>query len=134
MTAPARPELAALARRIPPLVRFGASSWNYPGWGGLVYHRTYEGKGTPARMLEEYARFPLFRTVGIDSSFYGPPTDEVLRSYAEHLLDKHHAQSVTLYLVTHALPSPQQVQEGMKLNNPALYRERELVHVRSDGS
>jgi len=85
MTAPAPPEFAALARRIPPLVRFGASSWNYPGWGGLVYHRAYEGKGTPARMLEEYARFPLFRTVGIDSSFYAPPSDEVLRSYAEHL-------------------------------------------------
>ena len=78
-------DLAALARRIPPLVRFGASSWNYPGWRGLVYHRTYEGKGTPARMLEEYAAFPLFRTVGIDSSFYAPPTEEVLRSYAEHL-------------------------------------------------
>ncbi len=36
-------------------------------------------------MLEEYARFPLFRTVGIDSSFYAPPTDEVLASYAERL-------------------------------------------------
>jgi uncharacterized protein YecE (DUF72 family) len=79
------PDLAALAERIPPLVRFGASSWNYPGWAGLVYHRTYEGKGVPARMLEEYAAFPLFRTLGIDSSYYGPPTDEVLRSYAERL-------------------------------------------------
>jgi uncharacterized protein YecE (DUF72 family) len=36
-------------------------------------------------MLEEYAAFPLFRTVGIDSSFYAPPTEEVLRSYAERL-------------------------------------------------
>jgi uncharacterized protein YecE (DUF72 family) len=36
-------------------------------------------------MLEEYAAFPLFRTIGIDSSYYGPPTDEVLRSYAERL-------------------------------------------------
>jgi uncharacterized protein YecE (DUF72 family) len=66
-------------------VRFGASSWNYPGWGGLVYHRAYEGRGASARMLEEYARFPLFRTVGIDSSFYAPPTEEVLGSYAKHL-------------------------------------------------
>ena len=30
-------ELGRLADRIPPLVRFGASSWNYPGWRGLVY-------------------------------------------------------------------------------------------------
>ncbi len=78
-------ELRALAARLPADVRFGASSWNYPGWRGLVYHREYEGRGASARMLEEYAAFPLFRTVGIDSSFYAPPTDAVLASYAEHL-------------------------------------------------
>jgi uncharacterized protein YecE (DUF72 family) len=66
-------------------VRFGASSWNYPGWGGLVYHRDYEGRGASARMLEEYAAFPLFRTVGIDSSFYAPPTEETFASYSKHL-------------------------------------------------
>jgi uncharacterized protein YecE (DUF72 family) len=36
-------------------------------------------------MLEEYAAFPLFRTVGIDSSFYAPPTEATLESYARHL-------------------------------------------------
>jgi uncharacterized protein YecE (DUF72 family) len=66
-------------------VRFGTSSWNYPGWKGLVYHRDYEGRGASAKMLEEYARFPLFRTVGIDSSFYAPPSEAVLASYAERL-------------------------------------------------
>jgi uncharacterized protein YecE (DUF72 family) len=74
-----------LSARIPPNVRFGTSTWNYPGWTGLVYHRDYGTKGAAAKMLEEYAAFPLFGTVGIDSSFYGPPTEEVLRSYAEHL-------------------------------------------------
>jgi uncharacterized protein YecE (DUF72 family) len=78
-------ELRALAARLPAEIRFGASSWNYPGWRGLVYHREYEGRGAPARMLEEYAAFPLFRTVGIDSSFYAPPTESVLQAYAEHL-------------------------------------------------
>ncbi len=78
-------ELVRLAADLPSLIRFGASSWNYPGWKGLVYHRDYRGKGASARMLEEYARFPLFRTVGIDSSFYAPPTEEVLRSWAEPL-------------------------------------------------
>jgi uncharacterized protein YecE (DUF72 family) len=78
-------ELQALAARIPENVRFGASSWNYPGWRGLVYHRDYEGTGASSRMLAEYSRFPLFRTVGIDSSFYAPPDEQVLRSYAEHL-------------------------------------------------
>lgn len=77
-------EFERLASRIPPSVRFGTSTWNYPGWRGLVYHRDYGPKGAAARMLEEYAAFPLFRTVGIDSSYYGPPTEAVLRSYAEH--------------------------------------------------
>jgi uncharacterized protein YecE (DUF72 family) len=74
-----------LSARIPPAVRFGTSTWNYPGWRGLVYHQDYGPKGAAAKMLEEYAAFPLFRTVGIDSSYYGPPTEGVLQSYAEHL-------------------------------------------------
>jgi uncharacterized protein YecE (DUF72 family) len=75
----------ALAARVPATVRFGTSSWNYPGWRGLVYHREYEGKGASARMLGEYAAFPLFRTVGIDSSFYAPPTEETLLGWARQL-------------------------------------------------
>ncbi|MEO7987545.1 MAG: DUF72 domain-containing protein, partial [Gemmatimonadales bacterium] len=78
-------EFRRLAARMPDTVRFGASSWNYPGWRGLVYHQDYEGKGGSARMLREYSAFPLFRTVGIDSSFYAPPDERVLRSYAEQL-------------------------------------------------
>jgi uncharacterized protein YecE (DUF72 family) len=78
-------DFGALAGRVPSAVHFGTSSWNYPGWRGLVYHRDYEGKGTSSRMLEEYAAFPLFRTVGIDSSFYAPPTEETLRGWARHL-------------------------------------------------
>jgi uncharacterized protein YecE (DUF72 family) len=74
-----------LGARIPASIRFGTSTWNYPGWRGLVYHQDYGPKGAAARMLREYAAFPLFRTVGIDSSYYGPPTEAVLRSYAEHL-------------------------------------------------
>ena len=50
-----------------------------------MYHEDYAGRGAPARMLKEYAQFPLFRTVGIDSSFYAPPTEATLASYAESL-------------------------------------------------
>jgi uncharacterized protein YecE (DUF72 family) len=78
-------DLGALAARIPDSIRFGTSSWTYPGWKGLVYHQDYPKSGAAARMLEEYAGFPLFRTVGIDSSFYAPPTPRVLESYAAHL-------------------------------------------------
>jgi uncharacterized protein YecE (DUF72 family) len=77
--------LARLREAIPPNVRFGSSSWNYPGWKGLVYSRDYPASGASAAMLAEYARFPLFSTVGIDSSFYGPLTEKSLRAYANAL-------------------------------------------------
>lgn len=78
-------EFAALADRLPPAIRFGTSSWNYPGWQGLVYSELRPTRTSAAALLAEYARFPLFRTVGIDSSFYAPPTPETLERYAEHL-------------------------------------------------
>ena len=77
--------LAGLRSAIPSQVRFGTSSWNYPGWKGLVYSRDYPASGAAAEMLAEYARFPLFTTVGIDSSFYGPLAEKQLAGYAAAL-------------------------------------------------
>jgi len=85
VSTPTPAEIEGLAARLPDVVRFGTSSWTYPGWKGLVYHRDYPKTGASAAMLEEYARFPLFRTVGIDSSFYGPTTPAMLDSYAAAL-------------------------------------------------
>lgn len=77
--------LQALADQLPPEALFGTSSWNYPGWQGLVYHQKYPKTGATTRMLEEYARYPLFRTVGIDSTFYNPASPKVLEGYAQAL-------------------------------------------------
>jgi uncharacterized protein YecE (DUF72 family) len=79
-----RAELDNLARGLPPNIRFGTSTWTYDGWADDVYHRPYRG-AQPAKRLEEYARYPLFRTVGIDSAFYQPPTEQVLAAYARAL-------------------------------------------------
>jgi uncharacterized protein YecE (DUF72 family) len=76
--------LTALAGRLPSNIRFGTSTWTYDGWFGDVYHQRYRGP-QPARRLEEYARYPLFRTVGIDSAFYDPPSEAELQSYASAL-------------------------------------------------
>ncbi|HET7790483.1 MAG TPA: DUF72 domain-containing protein [Gemmatimonadales bacterium] len=81
---PPRPDLVALAGSLPPAIRFGTSTWTYDGWAGDVYHRPYRGP-QPAKRLEEYARYPLFRTVGIDSAFYDPPSEETLAAYAKAL-------------------------------------------------
>jgi uncharacterized protein YecE (DUF72 family) len=80
----ARPELQALAQALPRHVKFGTSTWTYDGWSGDVYQRTYRG-AQPAKRLEEYTRYPLFRTVGIDSAFYDPPSAAVLEAYARAL-------------------------------------------------
>jgi uncharacterized protein YecE (DUF72 family) len=77
-------DLIALGERVPTNIRFGTSTWTYDGWAGDVYHRPYRG-AEPARRLEEYARYPLFRTVGIDSAYYEPPSEEVLAAYARAL-------------------------------------------------
>ena len=81
---PPSAELVELSQRVPSAIRFGTSTWTYDGWAGDVYHRAYRG-AQPARRLEEYARYPLFRTVGIDSAYYEPPEEEVLTAYARAL-------------------------------------------------
>src|SRR5687768_16054444 len=76
-------ELRALRERISPLVHLGTSSWNYAeGWRGLVYHRKYPKSGAVAKMLGEYAEFPLFDVVGIDASFYRPLSTRTYQEYA----------------------------------------------------
>lgn len=78
------PATIALAARVPKHVRFGTSSWTFPGWKGLVYRRAYASDTAFVReSLFEYARHPLFRTVGVDRSFYEPLPEATWRDYAE---------------------------------------------------
>lgn len=82
---PSAEEIREIASHVPELIRFGTSSWTYPGWKGLVYENDYPAAGASARMLAEYARWPLFRSVGIDSFFYAPPSAKTLDAYNESL-------------------------------------------------
>ena len=75
-----------------PLVRFGTSTWTYEGWKGEVYRQHYPKGRFKQDCLAEYARYehegePLFRTVGFDFTFYGPPTAKQLAHYASLLPD-----------------------------------------------
>jgi len=78
-------EAADLARRLPARVRFGTSSWSFPGWKGLVYSGGATETSLAREGLREYAQHPLLRTVGIDRSYYAPIPDEDLRRYASQL-------------------------------------------------
>lgn len=66
---------------LPHQVRLGTSSWTYPSWRGVIYREKYSEKEFNVASLKEYAQNPLFRTVGIDSSFYKPLSQIRLLDY-----------------------------------------------------
>lgn len=75
----------AVAARIPRRLRFGTSSWSFPGWAGIVYEGSPSEQTLARSGLAAYARHPLFRTVGVDRSHYAPLRDEDLAAYAAQL-------------------------------------------------
>jgi uncharacterized protein YecE (DUF72 family) len=80
--------LRAIRNRLPTKLRFGTSSWTFPGWAGLVYHRRYPNQRAFLRdSLGEYAEHPLMRTVGIDRGYYAPVPEADLAHYSRQLPD-----------------------------------------------
>jgi uncharacterized protein YecE (DUF72 family) len=81
-----RRALEQIRDRLPAGLRFGTSSWTFPGWAGLVYHRRYPNQRAFLReSLHEYAQHPLMRTVGVDRGYYTPIPEEDLAGYAQQL-------------------------------------------------
>ncbi len=84
------PEAGSTASFLSPFLRFGTSTWTDEGWKGQVYHKPYPKSRFKQDSLAEYADYcyygeRLFRTVGIDHTFYGPPTAKLLARYAAQL-------------------------------------------------
>ena len=77
--------LRPIAAALPPGVRFGTSSWSFPGWSGLVYPARRTEVQLAREGLREYAKHPLFATVGVDRSYYARVPDEDFRRYANQL-------------------------------------------------
>ncbi len=78
-------KLREVAASLPANVRFGTSSWSFPGWQGLVYSQKRTTAWLAKEGLREYARHPLLGTVGVDRSYYAPVPDEDFRRYADQL-------------------------------------------------
>ena len=76
------PEHCQLAATLPKRLYMGTSSWNFPGWQGLVWDEEYDASALSRRGLAAYAQQPLLRTVGIDRSFYRPLTAAQFADYA----------------------------------------------------
>jgi uncharacterized protein YecE (DUF72 family) len=72
---------------MPKGLRFGTSSWTFPGWAGQVYDREYSSAALVKDGLAAYARHPLLNTVGVDRTYYAPVGSEVFASMAEQVDD-----------------------------------------------
>jgi uncharacterized protein YecE (DUF72 family) len=100
--APVSESIVALARRLPPNLRLGSSSWTFPGWARLVWDRPASERVLARCGLATYARHPLLRTVGLDRTYYGPLTTAEFAALAADLPDdfrllvKAHAECTTV--------------------------------------
>jgi len=82
LAARADPALVALSAGLPRGLRFGTSSWSFPGWQHLLYDGDYAESKLAREGLTAYAAHPLLRSVGVDRSFYAPLDDPTLRRMA----------------------------------------------------
>lgn len=76
-----------LASRLAPDIRLGGSSWNFPGWAGLVYDGPASQQKLSREGLGPYSKHPLLRMVGIDRTFYAPVDTQTFAAYASVVPD-----------------------------------------------
>jgi uncharacterized protein YecE (DUF72 family) len=133
--APPDPSLQALARELPPALRLGTSSWNYPSWKGMVWDGDYEASVLSKHGLAAYARHPLLRAVSIDRGFYRPLTASQFAAYAAQVSEDFRFTVKAPSLVTDAVVRAEDGR-GMEANpaflDPAL-AAMEFVQPALDG-
>lgn len=74
--------LQNLAAQMPANLHMGTSSWNFPGWAGLVWDREHAESSLSRQGLQAYAAHPLLQTVSVDRSFYRPMSASQYAAYA----------------------------------------------------
>lgn len=85
--APAAQDWHELAQRLPSQLRFGVSTWSYPGWDGLVWDGDYDPRVLSRQGLIAYHQHPLLRTVCVDRSFWQPLSVSQYAAYAGQVDD-----------------------------------------------
>ncbi len=78
-------DVCRLGERLPASVRFGTSSWSFPGWEGLVFDRKATKQTLSRRGLAAYAGHPLLRAVSLDRTYYGPIGVADFSEYADQV-------------------------------------------------
>jgi hypothetical protein len=86
-------------------------------WPRLRYHRHF--------MLSEFLN-------SIDTPNSPDLAKAYAESYAEHLAHEHQAKQVTISMRRHRLPTIEESQRGLKLDDPSLYKDSPLVTYTQD--
>jgi uncharacterized protein YecE (DUF72 family) len=108
-----------LADALPRWLHFGTSSWTFPGWENIFYEAPVTQKDLVASGLRAYAQNPLFSSVGIDRSYYGPVPRAELDAYAEGLPDSFSAVSkIWADVTTYIFPDHPSAGERAGKRNP----------------
>lgn len=76
-------DVNVVAEKMPEGLYLGTSSWSFPGWEGIVYDRKVSESVLARHGLAAYARHPLFSTVCIDRTYYGPISKAEFADYAD---------------------------------------------------
>lgn len=97
------PSWLELAAALPGGVRLGTSSWNFPGWAGLVWDREYAESKLSREGLSAYAAHPLLRTVSLDRALYRPLSAADYARYAGQTPDGFRLMVKAPALVTDAM-------------------------------
>ncbi len=118
----ASPEWIELAAALPAHLRLGTSSWNYPGWDGLVWDGEYSETNLSRYGLTAYAKHPLMRTVSIDRSFYRPLNVAQFAQYASQVRPDFRFVVKAPSLITDALVRDESGR-GMRTNAHFLHAE-----------
>lgn len=119
-------ELQRLARRLPPSVHLGTSSWSFPGWQRIVYGGEHSEAQLARLGLAAYGAHPLLRTVGIDRGFYQPLTAQQYAGYASQVPEQFRFVVKAPSLVTDALRRGERgapAAENPSFLDPVLARE-----------
>lgn len=82
---PADAALKEMMQRLPSSIYLGTSSWNFPGWRGIVWSRGSGLNHLAADGLAAYSASPLFRTVGLDRNSYRPLSASAFAAFARQV-------------------------------------------------
>ena len=107
-------EILQVAKRLPKNLHLGTSSLSFPGWAGIVYAEQYRVSVLARHGLRAYAQHPLLNALNVDSTFYRPPSVELLTQQAAEVPENFRFVVKAYTGLTTAPDTPRAQQRGIE--------------------